>query len=82
MANELVAPINAGFGNEKGMLVPKKHKFIMPEWLKGWIALSPALFFLVVFMIYPIINALMMSFINNFYCIQHKTPCKKRNKSI
>jgi multiple sugar transport system permease protein len=69
MANELAVNTEISFGNEKGMLVPKKHKFIMPEWLKGWIALIPALFFLIVFMIYPIINAIMMSFINNFYWV-------------
>jgi multiple sugar transport system permease protein len=69
MANELAPVAELNFGNEKGMLVPKKHKFIMPEALKGWIALIPALFFLIVFMIYPIINALMMSFINNFYWV-------------
>lgn len=57
------------FGNEKGFLLPKKRKWIMPEWMKGWIALVPALIFLIVFMIYPIINALLMSFINNFYWV-------------
>ena len=25
----------------------KKHAFIMPEWVKGWIALIPALIFLI-----------------------------------
>ncbi|MDR0934837.1 MAG: sugar ABC transporter permease [Erysipelotrichaceae bacterium] len=57
------------FGNEKGFLLPKKHKWIMPEAMKGWIALIPALIFLIVFMIYPIINAVLMSFINNFYWV-------------
>lgn len=53
----------------KGYLDVKQHKWIMPEWLKGWIALIPALIFLIVFMIYPIINSLMISFINNFYWV-------------
>ena len=42
--------------SKKGYLDVKQHKWIMPEWLKGWIALIPALIFLIVFMIYPIIN--------------------------
>lgn len=33
---------------------------------KAWIALIPALIFLILFMIYPIINTFMMSFIYNF----------------
>ena len=53
----------------KGYLDVKQHKWIMPEWLKGWIALIPALIFLIVFMIYPIINSFMISFINNFYWV-------------
>ncbi|MDY4849040.1 MAG: sugar ABC transporter permease [Bacilli bacterium] len=54
---------------KKGYLDVKQHKWIMPEWLKGWIALIPALFFLIVFMIYPILNSVMISFINNFYWV-------------
>lgn len=53
----------------KGYLDVKQHKWIMPEWLKGWIALIPALIFLIVFMIYPIINSFMISFIDNFYWV-------------
>jgi len=72
--NEGLVPDASGsaalaFGNEQGFLIPKKHKWIMPEWMKGWIALIPALFFLIIFMIYPIINAVLMSFINNFYWV-------------
>ena len=47
----------------------KKHSFIMPEWAKGWIALIPALIFLILFMIYPILNTFVMSFVNNFYWV-------------
>lgn len=68
MANDLLMD-KVALGNETGSLQPKKHKFIMPEALKGWIALIPALFFLIVFMIYPILNSLMMSFINDFYWV-------------
>ena len=47
----------------------KKHTFIMSEWAKGWIALIPALIFLILFMIYPILNTFVMSFVNNFYWV-------------
>ena len=53
----------------KGYLDVKQHKWIMPEWVKGWIALIPALIFLIVFMIYPIINSFLISFIDNFYWV-------------
>ena len=70
---ELVPDASGGaaltFGNEKGFLLPKKHKWIMSEWMKGWVALIPALVFLILFMIYPIINAILMSFLNNFYWV-------------
>ena len=47
----------------------RRAKFIMPEWAKGWIALIPALIFLILFMIYPILNTFIMSFVNNFYWV-------------
>ncbi len=50
-------------------LRPKVRDFILPEWAKGWIALIPALIFLILFMIYPIINTFIMSFVNNFYWV-------------
>ena len=53
----------------KKELRTKKHAFIMPEWAKGWIALIPALIFLILFMIYPILNTFVMSFVNNFYWV-------------
>lgn len=53
---------------DEPLKVSAKH-FYMPEWLKAIIALLPALFFLVVFMIYPIINALLISLMGNFHWI-------------
>ncbi len=44
----------------------KASRFQLPEWAKAWIALIPALFFLVLFMIYPIINTFLISWIVNF----------------
>lgn len=62
--------INGGgtLAMEQPLQIPQKHHY-MPEWLKAIIALAPALFFLIVFMIYPIINALFMSFLENFHWV-------------
>jgi multiple sugar transport system permease protein len=51
-----------------GMSLPvkKAKKFQIGEAGKAWIALIPSLIFLLMFMIYPIINTLLMSFIENF----------------
>lgn len=46
--------------------VRKAPRFQIPEWAKAWIALIPALFFLLLFMIYPIINTFLISWIVNF----------------
>ena len=54
-------------GNTLGTRIYVKHKEkYIPEWCIAWIALIPALFFLIVFMIYPILNTFVISFINNF----------------
>jgi multiple sugar transport system permease protein len=54
------------FSPSGGTLQVKKSVWYMPEWLKAIIALIPALFFLIVFMIYPIINTFLLSFLENF----------------
>jgi multiple sugar transport system permease protein len=46
--------------------VKKASKFQLSEAGKAWIALIPSLVFLLLFMIYPIINTFLMSFISNF----------------
>lgn len=43
-----------------------KTSISMPIWAKALIALAPALFFLLLFTIYPIINTTIISFIKNF----------------
>lgn len=76
-SNDLTMTNNNSFDQrlaELGISTKKSFKvktsgFIMPEWLKGWIALIPALIFLVVFMLYPILNTFVMSFCNNFYWV-------------
>ena len=46
--------------------VKRTNGFRLGEQAKAWIALIPALFFLIVFMIYPILNTFIMSWIENF----------------
>ncbi len=50
---------------DKGPL-KTKQSIIIPIWLKALIALLPALIFLVIFTIYPIINTTIIAFIKNF----------------
>lgn len=59
---------NGSMALAQPLSIPKRHIF-MPDWLKAIIALAPALFFLIVFMIYPIINALLISFLENFHWV-------------
>ncbi len=46
--------------------VRKASRFRVGEAAKAWIALIPALIFLILFMIYPIINSFLMSFLEGF----------------
>lgn len=50
----------------QGPLQTKKARFNMPVWAKAWIALLPALIFLLLFTIYPILNTFSIAFIENF----------------
>ncbi len=50
----------------KKLGVKKASRIHIGEQGKAWIALIPALFFLILFMIYPILNTAIMSFIANF----------------
>jgi multiple sugar transport system permease protein len=46
--------------------VKKASRFTLPEAAKAWIALIPALIFLILFMMYPILNTFLISFMENF----------------
>lgn len=46
--------------------VKKASRFHLSEAAKAWIALIPALIFLILFMLYPILNTFLISFIENF----------------
>ena len=60
--------------SEGGMAVFKKinvttqavNRRHLPQWALAWMVLVPALIFLFVFMVYPILNTFVISFFNNF----------------
>ena len=47
--------------------VSRRH---LPQWALAWIVMIPALIFLFVFMVYPIINTFIMAFLNQFSWVQ------------
>ena len=51
--------------NEK--LVSKRKLIQLPQWALAWIVLIPALIFLVMFMLYPVVNTFLSAFVQNFY---------------
>ena len=52
---------DSGAGNSEGKEIMKK-KFILNDNLKGWLYLLPAILFLGVFMVYPLIDVFIYSF--------------------
>ena len=56
----------ATFDATKAKLVGKRKLFTLPQWAVAWIVLIPALIFIVLFMLYPIINTFLYAFIRDF----------------
>lgn len=57
---------NAVFDVTKAKLVGKRKLFTLPQWAVAWIVLIPALIFIVLFMLYPIINTFLYAFVQDF----------------
>lgn len=51
-------------------LIGKRRRVQLPQWAVAWLVLVPALVFLALFMFYPIINAFLMAFINDFQYVR------------
>ncbi len=47
-------------------IITKRRKVTLPQWASAWIALIPALIFICLFMLYPIINTFLYAFIQDF----------------
>lgn len=66
--NEMIMKGNE-VNNEKALkekLVSKRKLIQLPQWAVAWLVLIPALIFLTVFMLYPIINTFLSAFIQNY----------------
>ena len=47
-------------------LITKRRRITLPQWAVAWIVLIPALIFICMFMLYPIVNTFFYAFIQNF----------------
>lgn len=54
------------FDATKAKLVTKRRKISLPQWGTAWLVLIPALIFITLFMLYPIINTFLYAFIQDF----------------
>ena len=54
------------FDATKAKLVSKRRRVTLPQWATAWIVLIPALIFICMFMLYPIINTFLFAFVQNF----------------
>lgn len=68
MSNEVVQNLDgaATIDATKAKLIGKRKLFSLPQWAVAWIVLIPALIFLTLFMLYPIINTFLFAFIQDF----------------
>ena len=68
----MVAMENAIQGTEvmndpiKAKLISKRKLIQLPQWAVAWLVLIPALIFITMFMLYPIINTFLYAFIQDF----------------
>ena len=51
-------------------IIGKRRRINLPQWAVAWLVLIPALFFILLFMFYPIVNAFFMAFINDFEFVE------------
>jgi len=50
----------------KAKLISRRRLFTLPQWAVAWIVLIPALIFITMFMLYPIVNTFLYAFIQDF----------------
>ena len=60
----------AVFDPVKAKLISKRRKVSLPQWGVAWLVLIPALIFITLFMLYPIINTFLYAFINGFSTVK------------
>ena len=68
----MAAMENSIKGNEvmidpmKAKLISKRKLIQLPQWAVAWLVLIPALIFIIMFMLYPIVNTFLYAFIQDF----------------
>ncbi len=70
VAQEVIVPSTDGaaaIDATKTKLVGKRKLINLPQWAVAWIVLIPALFFIIWFMLFPIVNTTLFAFIGDFY---------------
>ena len=50
----------------KAKLISRRKLFTLPQWAVAWLVLIPALIFITMFMLYPILNTFLYAFIQDF----------------
>ncbi len=50
----------------KAKLISKRKLIQLPQWAVAWLVLIPALIFITLFMLYPILNTFLYAFVENF----------------
>lgn len=69
VASEMILKNQEVNSNEKALkakLISKRRLFTLPQWGVAWLVLLPALVFLTIFMIYPIVNTFFNAFIQEY----------------
>ena len=54
------------FDATKAKLISRRRLFTLPQWAVAWLVLIPALIFICMFMLYPIVNTFLYAFIQDF----------------
>mgnify|MGYP003317157710 CR=1 FL=1 len=59
------------FDATKAKLISKRRLVTLPQWATAWIVLIPALIFICMFMLYPILNTFLYAFMQDFTMIKN-----------
>ena len=64
--NNSIENMNIVADATKAKLISRRKLFTLPQWAVAWLVLLPALVFITLFMLYPIVNTFLYSFIQGF----------------
>ena len=66
MENTLNNPNIVEIDPTKAKLISRRKLFTLPQWAVAWLVLLPALVFITLFMLYPILNTFLYAFMQDF----------------